>query len=199
MLVALSLWCGGLVAGADGLFVAGPASAEIVLPNDPNGHTEVSGLVDMSSWWCGRYLGGAEASGTQLNPADYSYSMQEADGGWLESVDHRWMQDIDADDPLLVDMGMETSEVDMVASIDHGPVPEEAMESTVYGTDDLLSPPSTWEPGDVSTIFLGGPTTWVSDDYSTRWVFSRPYRYFAVGWGGPKALWSDGDNEVDAL
>ncbi len=42
-----------------------------------------------------------------------------------------------------------------------------------------------------------GPSNWISDDWSTLWSFSKPYRYISATVGG--TLQNDGDAEIDAV
>jgi len=201
----LALWCEVLVAVTGSLWsvgAAGPAFADILLPNDPNGHVEVSGFLDVADAQCGTYVRGADLTGAMTNPGGYDYVTGSDPVTALGAVDHLWAQDWESGDavPLTIDLGFLSDSVDSIPAIDHGPVPDEAIESTVYGSNDPnASFPSGWEVGDISTVFLNGPTTWVSDDFSTRWEFSQPHRYFAAAHGGPKAMVADGDNEIDAV
>jgi RHS repeat-associated protein/uncharacterized repeat protein (TIGR01451 family) len=181
------------------LLHAGPVAA-FPIPSDTDGHRHVPGFVDPSTYRCGKLLSGGDGFGVQTNPVTYDYYMHGADNTNFEAIDHRWVQDVTGSPPLITDYEtFKTDTVLLVASIDHGPIPEEAIESTVYGSDDPNLPLAQWEPGNIDTVFDNGPTNWVSDDYSTLWKFSRPYRYVATAAGGPKALWADGDNEVDAV
>ena len=179
-----------------------PASA-VVLPGDVGGHEHVAGLLDVSLHQCGQLVRGAEDSGYMTSPSSFSYSMPSPKGtASANAIDRHFIQDIDGgptDNALVWEFPAETATVDMFPAIDHGPVPGEALEATVYGFDDLAAPSSTWEVGDISTIFDEGWSEWISDDFVSRWEFTSPHKYYAARWGGPKALLADGDVELDAL
>ncbi len=182
--------------------ISPPASA-VVLPGDVGGHEHVSGLLDVSEHQCGQLLRGAEDSGYMTSPSSYSYVMPSPKGtGSANAIDHHFIQDSNGgaiDNALVWELPEETTTVDMFPSIDHGPVPGEALEATVYGFDDPAAPSSTWEVGDISTIFDEGWSDWISDDFVSRWEFSSAHKYYAARWGGPKALVADGDVELDGL
>ena len=179
-----------------------PASA-VTLPNDVGGHQHVAGLLDVSEHRCGTLVRGADANGRQLSPTNFDYTIPSNLGnGAANAIDHHWVQDEGGSglaDALVYDLDEPTLLVDLFPSIDHGPVPGEALESTVYGFDRLTDPPADWETGDISLLFDQGWSDWISDDFVARWNFSQPHRYVAVRWGGPKAVLSDGDNEIDAV
>jgi len=186
-----------------GLVLAAPAQAFDV-PGDSNGHVDVSALLDISSHTCGTLTGGGDDSGLMTSRSTYDYSMPDPKGvvSAIGAIDHHWTQDSGGSS---LDQGLKftfpngATAVDLFPAIDHGPVPGESLESTVYGYDDPAAPSSSWEVGDISTIFDNGWSDWISDDFVSRWEFTSPHRYFTVRWGGPKAMVADGDNEIDAL
>jgi hypothetical protein len=169
------------------------------IPGDTGGHDHVAGVVSDAEN-CGTYVRGAESSGSQTDPATFNWVADASfDATALAAPDHRWAHDAD-DDFLVVDLGHAATKVDLFPSIDHDLVPDEALEVTVYGSNDLSAAESTWEAGDITTLFEEGfDAAWVSDDFVSRWSFSIPYRYVGVHWGGPKALEADGDAEIDAV
>ncbi len=186
-----------------GLVLAAPAHA-FDIPGDANGHVDVSALLDISSHTCGTLTGGAEDSGLTVRQSSYDYSMPDPAGAAsaIGAIDHHWAQDSGGsslDQGMKFTFPMGATAVDLFPAIDHGPVPGESLESTVYGYDDPAAPSSTWEIGDISTVFDNGWSDWISDDFVSRWEFTSPHRYFTVRWGGPKAMVADGDNEIDAL
>jgi hypothetical protein len=185
------------VAAASALMVLAWSAQAFDLPNDANGHTHVAGTIPDQER-CGTYLSGGEGSGVQTNPAGYDYVSPSPLGiaGAAQMPDHNWVHDTDAD-LVVYDMGRDVTSADLIPSIDHGPVPGEAIEVTVYGGP---SPTGPWTVADVTTVFdQGFDAAWVSDDYATRWALAAPARYIAFGHGGPKAIVDDGDAEIDAL
>ena len=165
-------------------------------PGDADSHGHISGVVQ-NIGRCGTLLSGAEGTGFQTDPASYAYTMPDptpATAG--NAVDHRWVHDTD-EDPLVFDMGVGRNRVLLFPSIDHLPIPAEALESTVYGSNAAAGP---WTQGNIVQVFNGGfDAAWISDDYVSLWTFGAAYRYVAVGHGGPGAELADGDAEIDAV
>jgi len=195
------LWLLGALALGVSAFLAGtvsPARA-FPIPGDTGGHEHVAGTVPDTEH-CGSYVRGPDGTGVQLDPASYAFDRPSPLGvGALDAPDHHWVQ-VSGDAFLVVDLGSPADVVDLFPSIDHGPVPDEALESTVYGSNDLSLPESEWEVGDIEAVYdQGFDAAWISDDFASRWSFSTPYRYVGVHWGGPKALLSDDDAEIDAV
>jgi hypothetical protein len=176
------------------------AASAFPTPNDENGHDHVAGIVTDDEA-CGSYLYGAEGTGFELAPGGYDYAQPSPFGfaGAGNDFDHHWLAD-NGDDFTVFDMGKPVRIVDFFPAIDDGPVPGEALESTIYGSNDLSQPEADWAVGDITTIFDEGfDSAWISDNWVSRWAFDAPYRYVGVHWGGPKALVQDGDVEVDAV
>jgi hypothetical protein len=75
-----------------------------------------------------------------------------------------------------------------VPLIDHPPVPEEALEFTVWSSDDP-NPPFTspkWTVGNIVRVFDSGwNREWIADDFVSRWRFPQRHQYIALQWGGP--------------
>lgn len=173
---------------------------EITVGGGGGGPTEHPGTVP-EPFACGTYVRGGEDSGVQLNPADLSYSQPSPLGisGAGVFADHHWVHSTGTSF-VVFDMGAPVPAAFYVPSIDHGPIPGESMEATLYGTNSLADAEGTWEAGTISDIYVQGvDAAWISDDYSTRWTFSQPYRYIGILHGGPGALVRDGDAEIDAV
>lgn len=97
--------------------------------------------------------------------------------------DDRWVQ-IETT-PGFWDLSTPTSSVFLFPSIDHGPVPYEGVESTVWGSNDPNATfPDNWTLGTLTTIYnegrvnLGTPRE--SDDFASLWTFPGTFRYIAV-------------------
>ncbi|MBI5947080.1 MAG: hypothetical protein HY875_02960 [Chloroflexi bacterium] len=167
--------------------------------NDPDGHLHVAGTVQAWSA-CGTLLGGAEGAGHQINtdPDPYAYAIDATVTTQGNTPDHRWVHDVGlGGSPLVFDLGSARRNVLLFPSIDHGPIPEEALEATVYGGPTAAGP---WTQGNIRVIYDGGfDAGWVSDDFVSLWAFPADYRYIAVVNGGPGAEISDDDAEIDAV
>jgi hypothetical protein len=153
---------------------------------------------------CGKYLRGAEATGQQIDPDSYAYSQPSPLGLKAgNSVDFHWVQDVNTDTDFLVwDMGKRVRTVDVFPSIDHPPIPQEALEFTVYASTDPNPPDASpkWVAGDIKKVFDNGWNhEWIADDFVSEWKLPGRYQYVAIQWGGPKAAQADGDTEIDAV
>lgn len=91
-------------------------------------------------------------------------------------------------------------------TIDHGPLPDEALESSLWGSNDGGS---TWTLGTVAEVYeQGWDVAGVPDDGGTRWTFSPAVDMISVQVGltqgvvgspQPPYSYSDGDFETDAV
>lgn len=144
----------------------------------------------------GTYVSGAEGP-TGLAPAFYpaircglSYSQTPfvTRVTAANSLDHRWVQS--AQQPLVMDLGAPASTVRVFPSVDHLPLPAEAVEFTVWGRDDpdTTDFPTGWTRGTLSTLWVQG---WEepmqcepglnADDFVSQWTFpGDAFRYVAV-------------------
>lgn len=160
------------------------------------GPTTLSGIVsDHYTYSLGQYQSGGTGL-TGYCPAnsynwygDSSYRPAIAS----QALDHHWVQG-DAFTGVTWDLGAATATVVAFGAIDHGPIPIEAYEFAIYGSNDGVN----WTAADLSFIVSDG---WIdigsaeeSDDWSTIWQFqSGQYRFV-------RALANyDGDFEMDAI
>lgn len=91
-------------------------------------------------------------------------------------------------------------------TIDHAPLPNEALESSLWGSNDGGS---TWILGKVVEVYeQGWNSAGLPDDGATRWQFSTPVNMISavvgltqgvVGSPLPPYSYGDGDFEVDAV
>lgn len=89
---------------------------------------------------------------------------------------------------------------------DHPPLPFEALESSLWGSNDGGS---TWILGTIAEVYeQGWDSAGIPDDGATRWTFSSPVDMVAVlvgltqgvvGSPLPPYSYSDGDFEIDAV
>ncbi|MEZ6101666.1 MAG: putative Ig domain-containing protein [Pirellulaceae bacterium] len=85
-------------------------------------------------------------------------------------------------------------------NIDHGPLPQEAIESTAYLSRDRVN----WVEAEPQRVWLEGwhenlGIIWDGFAYVVGTPDNTPFRYVSVIHGGPGALLSDGDNELNAV
>lgn len=169
----------------------------------------------------GSYISGGDASGTA--PANSWTFTTDAvfDPLSANALDHHWMQA--STSPLIFDMGAPTSTAIVFPSIDHGPmspVPYEALESTVWGSNNPAAPfPAGWQLATLTRVYADG---WVdvgaaqeSDDYASVWAFpAGSFRYVAVYANrsvdftpdnsdtndcSGEGVWCSSENEIDAV
>ena len=129
----------------------------------------------------------------------YSYSgVGAAFGG--SSVDQHWIQTNNAIGGSIWDLGFQAEKAAVFNTIDHGPLPGEAIESTVYLSNDMVN----WILAVTERVWLEGiysdtSLLWDGFVYAVGTGTSSTFRYASIIWGGPGALLSDGDNEINAI
>jgi MYXO-CTERM domain-containing protein len=164
----------------------------------------------------GTYIGTVEGcSGYSYDPLSYAYTcgseplaIYTARGNCL---DMNWLQD-GGDNQVasgnVWDLGGPSNQVAVFPIVDHAPLPGEAMEYSVYlsnnptatsvGTDGETS----WVLAHLDRVYLEGwHPGWIVDGFTTVWRLpdAQTFRYANVVAGGPGALHRDGDDEIDAV
>lgn len=146
------------------------------------------------NYWCGgESLSTYSARGNDL---DWQWLQDTGDGGTSWTQGNVW------------DLGGLANKVAVFPIIDHGPLPQEAIEYSVYlsnnqyatsiGTDGNTD----WVLAELSKVYLEGwDVSQIADGFSTLWVLpgNAEFRYVNVFSGGPGALFRDGDDEIDAV
>ncbi len=131
-----------------------------------------------------------------LNDLDWSWSQDLGNGGTS------WT------DGNVFDLGGQANQAVVFPIIDHGPLPGEAIEYTVYlsnnqfattvGTDGSTE----WVIAALDAVYLEGwDSTQIADGFTTVWRLpdEQTFRYVLVVAGGPGALLNDNDDEIDAV
>lgn len=117
------------------------------------------------------------------------------------AVDNLWVQTLTQTPGQAVwDLGFQATKAAIFNTIDHGPIPQEAIESTVYLSNDLL----TWTQAVTERVWLEGiysdtSVLWDGFVYAVGTGTSNTFRYASIIWGGPGALLADGDNEINGV
>ena len=117
---------------------------------------------------------------------------------YADQIDNKWFQTSGVVGNTVFDLGFQAEKVAVFNSIDHGPLPNEAIESTVYLSNDRVS----WTQAVTERIWLEGYTTSEVYDgfvYTVGIQGGGSFRYVSVIHGGPDALVRDGDNEINGL
>ena len=144
----------------------------------------VPGIIPAGSYSLGTYVsGGSGLTGTSP-PDSWSFSRDSFfDPTAANGLDHHWIQGTST--PVIWDVGSGSTEAIVFPSIDHGPVPYEALEFTVWGSNDPLAAfPTGWTLSSLTRVYEDGwidvGTSQESDDWVSVWSFPSTIRYVAV-------------------
>ncbi|MBL8491946.1 MAG: PEP-CTERM sorting domain-containing protein [Rhodocyclaceae bacterium] len=148
---------------------------------------------------------GANAAGrsndlTGTGSFDYTYPSDRDRTYAGSNIDQYWLQTGSGVGGAVWDLGPGASTAIIFNTIDHGPLPQEAIESTVYLSDDRI----TWTQAVTQRVWLEGFMSntgikWDGFTYAVGTGTSRTFRYASIIWGGPGALIADGDNEINGV
>jgi hypothetical protein len=116
------------------------------------------------------------------------------------AVDDLWLQTNNIIGHTVWDLGFQATKAAIFNTVDHGPLPQESIESTVYLSNDLV----TWTQAVTERVWMEGFMTdtsvlWDGFAYAVGTGTNATFRYASVIWGGPGALLSDGDNEINGV
>ncbi|MEZ4302193.1 MAG: DNRLRE domain-containing protein, partial [Polyangiaceae bacterium] len=128
-------------------------------------------------------------------------------------LDMWWIQDTGNNDlnksiTTVWDLGGPSNQVAVFPIIDHGPMPQEAIEYTVYLSNNPAAVvagadgTTQWVKAQIVKVYLEGwHPGWIADGFTTVWQLpgGQTFRYVAVPAGGPDALVVDGDHELDTV
>ncbi len=115
-------------------------------------------------------------------------------------VDNMWFQSSDTVGDTVFDLGAQSTKAAVFNTIDHGPLPGEAIESSVYLSNDL----STWTQAVVERVWLEGfepilGIKWDGFVFAVGTGTEDTFRYASVVHGGPGSLLDDGDDEINGI
>lgn len=136
-----------------------------------------------------------------LTPNSYGYTCcagNAATGG--NSIDNLWIQVDNVIGNSVWDLGFQATKAAIFNTIDHGPMPQEAIESTVYLSNDMIN----WTQAVTERVWLEGfysdtSLIWDGFTYAVGTGTSDTFRYASIIWGGPGSLIQDGDNEINGV
>jgi hypothetical protein len=148
----------------------------------------------------------SQGGGTSLDSTgtgSYDYSCCGAASTRFDAanaIDNQWMQTSGIVGETVWDLGFQASKAAIFNTIDHGPLPQEAIESTVYLSNDGL----TWVEAVVERVWLQGFESnlgilWDGFAYAVGTGTTDTFRYASIIHGGPGALINDGDNEINGI
>jgi hypothetical protein len=115
-------------------------------------------------------------------------------------IDNKWIQSSATVGDTVWDLGGQATKAAIFNTIDHGPLPFEAIESTGYWSNDLTN----WEPLVVQRVWLEGfeantGILWDGFAFAVGNSTDTGFRYISIIHGGPGGLYSDGDDEINGV
>ncbi len=115
-------------------------------------------------------------------------------------IDSLWIQTGNTIGDAVWDLGIPSPKAAIFNTIDHGPLPQEAIESTAYLSNDRV----TWTQAVVQKVWLEGfqanlGIKWDGFVYAVGTGSTNTFRYVSIIWGGPGGLQADGDNEINGV
>ena len=178
-----------------------PANRQLVVTNQllDDGIFSTTGYVSAAL-----VLGGGGCLGTSTDltgTGDYGYVCDGVSAAaYGSSIDNTWFQSSGTVGETVFDLGFQATKAAVFPSIDHGPIPQEAIESTVYLSNDQV----TWTQAVVQRVWLEGfhPTLgilWDGFTYAVGTGTAATFRYASIIHGGPGALLDDGDDEINGI
>jgi hypothetical protein len=198
------LFCGGLViAGVNGQAygIFGPAAAQLGALYNPG-----AGPIGIPAVSITPSASGVSATGYHTNPGVYTALTTPSPQGALAGrlPDYHWVADgvATVGQNWIWNFGLAKTDYWLYPAIDHTPVPDEALEVTLWGSP---NGGSTWIQGKLVEVYELGwdPNPLViSDDGATRWSFGTAVNMITAVPGlaqGQYAYNGGGDYEVDAI
>lgn len=162
------------------------------------------------------FLGGG---GTTINKMNYAYTQPSAvpnpgnfrDYSWIQNAASNLTTDPALDQPWkgnVFDLGGQANKAVVFPIVDHGPLPQEVVEYTVYlGNDPLSTNLADWHLATLLEVYMQGweaDNTSLADGFTTVWALADPaatFRYVSVAGVGSQALrpFSGDEDEIDAV
>ena len=117
------------------------------------------------------------------------------------AIDTLWYQSSNTVGDTVYDLGGPFTKAAVFNTIDHGPFPQEAIESTVFLGN---APTGPWTPAVVERVWLEGyqpilGIKWDGFVYAVGTGTDEQFRYISIIHGGPGALVNDGDDEINGV
>ncbi len=176
--------------------------------------------VDPAGFGLGTYVKGANGMGGTPNPNVLSWNGATVDGtfaGNANARDFYWVQDggntvsfgggITGGRPsegIVWDLRGQANQAVIFVQVDHGPLPGEVLENSVWLSNDPNATDAGWTQATLDKVYLEGwsPTlSHIADGFVAvyRLPGNQTFQYVSVTHGGPGAVLRDGDNEIDAV
>lgn len=173
--------------------------------------------TDPAGFALGTYVKGSDGQGFGYDPANLgAYNGATTPGGNANGRDFYWVQDTGnqtsftggaiggrPSQGIIWDLGGLANQAVVFPFVDHGPVPGEVLENSVWLSNDPNADDAGWTQAVLKHVFADG---WsadpnVADGFVAVYGLAgnASFRYVSVTWGGPNAVVQDGDNEIDAV
>lgn len=184
-------------------------------------HVSINTFTDPAGLVFGTPLGTGNltASGQTTGLLNYAYSVTATTPASLSSRDYAWGQNYGTNagtNPALdtpwngsvFDLGGQANKAVVFPVIDHGPLPNEALEYTVYlGNSPTSTNLADWHLATLSEVYMQGwqpDNIALADGFTTVWTLASPtdtFRYVSVQGVGSQALHPifDTEDEIDAV
>jgi hypothetical protein len=185
-----------------------PANRQLVVDNQllDDGLFDVTGSTPAAlvtnAWSTAQGAGGCIGASTDLTgTGDLGYSCGATDlFTAANSIDNTWFQSSGTVGQTVFDLGLSAPKTAIFNTIDHGPLPQEAIESTAYLSNDMV----TWTQAVVQRVWLEGFQSilgihWDGFVFVVGTATGEEFRYVSVIHGGPGALIDDGDDEINGV
>lgn len=184
---------------------------------NPNTTCIENGLwTDPNGFNLGTYVKGAEGFGTATDPTVLgAYNGAGSLAANANARDFAWVQDTSPNaNPggavgsgpstgIVWDLGGQANQLAVFVFVDHGPVPGEVLENTVWLSNDPNAADGGWTLASLIHVYGDGWSTGanIADGFVAVYQLASQatFRYASVTWGGPGAVVRDGDNEIDAV
>ncbi len=151
--------------------------------------------------WTTNPAGRGGTSTDLAGAGDYTYTFGTTDlFTAANTIDNTWFQSSGVIGDTVFDFGGAVTSAAVFPVIDHGPLPVESIESTVYLSNDLVN----WSQAHVARVFLEGfqpnlGIKWDGFTYVVTTQGSSQFRYASIIHGGPGGLVDDGDDEINGM
>ena len=143
---------------------------------------------------------GSAGTSIGVGPGDYNYVLGGSPTAAGNAIDASWLQTSSVIGGTVWDLGAPATNAAVFNTIDHGPLPLEAIESTVYLSKTGLA--GSWVQAVTLKVWLEGYSTGIDWDgfvYAVGTGTNDTFRYATIIWGGPGGLQADGDNEINGI
>jgi hypothetical protein len=172
--------------------------------------------ADPSGFSLGTYMKGASGFGTATDPTTLgAYNGAGSLAANANARDFAWVQNTAPNanpggavgsapsQGIVWDLNGQANQVAVFVFVDHGPVPGEVLENTVWLSNDPDAADAGWTQAELVHVYGDGwsPGANIADGFVAVYQLANQatFRYASVTWGGPGAIVRDGDNEIDAV